>query len=182
MIRDIIGSLLIVLPTCAAATLIVGLALLVHDGPKSGWQHAARWTADLSAVLFLWIFVPQASRLIAQIDRRGRVLGFVAAHLIHAAAFVIYHLVTAAPATSTMVLGGLGYVLIACMVLIPPGSAPKLHRFGLWYVWLVFLATFATGLGAGDRQLGAATGAAAFVGAAIARLARGRAAAGIREV
>jgi hypothetical protein len=179
--RDIIGSRSIVLPTCAAAALIVGLALFVHDSPKSGWQHAARWTADFSVVLFLGTFVPKPSCLVAPIDRRGRVLGFVAAHLIHAAVFVTYHLLTIAPATSTMVLGGLGYVLIGCMVLIPPMSAPKLHRFGLWYVWLVFLATFATGLAAGDRQLGAATGTAAFVGAAIARLARARTAAGRRK-
>jgi methionine sulfoxide reductase heme-binding subunit len=122
--------------------------------------------------LFLSIFVPQLRGILLHIDRRQRVLGFVTAHVIHAGAFIAYHLVSSAPDMMTIALGGLGYALIAAIALIPPPFAPRLHRVGIWYVWFIFIATFATGLGNMERQIPAVIGIISFLTAAIARLGR----------
>jgi methionine sulfoxide reductase heme-binding subunit len=158
--------------SAAIACAIIGAALYAHDTVRLDWQHAARWTADFSALLFLSIFVPQLRRILPHVDRRQRVLGFVTAHIIHAGAFIAYHLASSAPEIVTIALGGLGYALIAVMALIPPPAAPRLHRIGIWYIWFIFIATFAGGLGDTERYLPALIGVIAFLAAAIARLAK----------
>ncbi|MBL0924001.1 MAG: hypothetical protein IBJ12_05985 [Sphingomonadaceae bacterium] len=161
---------LIVLPSAIASFAIIAVGLLTYDTPRLEWQHAARWTADWSAILFLSIFVPQLRQILPRIDRRQRVLGFATAHLVHAGAFIVYHLHSNAPNLTTVILGGLGYAMMGALVLIPPPSAPRMHRIGIWYIWFIFLATFASGFENTERQIGAIVGVAAFLAAAVLRL------------
>jgi hypothetical protein len=152
------------------AILVIGAAMLIYGDPQQCWQHAARWTADFSSVLFLMIFIPHLNHVTTIISQRQRALGFVAAHVIHAGAFVTYHMISVAPDLTTIVFGGFGYLLIALLVLIPPQKAPRLHKFSIWYIWFIFLATFATGLLDPERQVGAFIGTFIFTAAALIRL------------
>lgn len=140
------------------ALLVIAAAHALHPAAAPAWQHAARWTADLSALLFLSIFTPALRDMGAAITMRGRAFAFLAVHLIHAGAFTAYHVTTHAPAAVTIILGGAGYVLVAILPFVSPRDRPGLHRFGQWYLWFIFTATFAGGFKNPDRVVTSSLG------------------------
>jgi hypothetical protein len=140
------------------ALIIIGLANATYPAAAPAWQHAARWTADLSAVLFLSLFTPTLRDLGSAITMRSRAIAFLAVHIIHAGAFTTYHLTTQGPALRTIIMGGLGYLLAASLPFISPIKRPRLHGFGQWYLWFIFTATFAAGFKNPERVVTSSAG------------------------
>jgi methionine sulfoxide reductase heme-binding subunit len=156
---------------CAALALaIIVSASLIFPESGRAWQHASRWTADLSAIIFLSLFVPAAKRCWGIITMHSRAWAFLTVHLIHAGAFITYHLLTHGPAVRTIILGGAGYVFVATLPFISPTDRPRLHRFGQWYLWFIFTATFAAGFKNPDRLLTSSIGVGLMLLAAGYRL------------
>lgn len=123
------------------------------------WQLAARYTARAAFFLFLCVYcmgpafrLTQAPSLRAPLrNRRAWGLGFAVAHGVHLAALVTFLIVSGRPTSPiTLLLGGLGYVVLLALVLTSNDAAVKrlgarwktLHRFGVHYLWLIFTLTY----------------------------------------
>lgn len=144
----------------AAAIAVVMLAYFGHGGGDFGKLMAARYTARLSFVLFLAVFLLSPAARVAGgtwlraalRERRGLGLSFAAAHFTHLAALVTALLALGEPpALLTVVFGGFGYVLLAVMALtstdaavryLGPRNWRRLHSFGLYYLWFIFTYTY----------------------------------------
>lgn len=150
-------------PLAASGLLIGGAAVIAsletHGVSADGWQMAARYTARVSFLLFIAVYlIAPASQLfpglaVLKRERRGLGLAFAGAHYIHLFALVTFLQVSGhPPALLTVTLGGLAYVLIGLMALtsndaaaraLGPQNWRRLHTFGLHYVWFIFAATYA---------------------------------------
>lgn len=144
----------------ASAAIYAGFLLAPSTMPADQWQHAARYTARVSALLFLLPFLigpvarewPTRWTLALRRRRRHLGLGFALAHFIHLYALVTYFRVGDEPVDPVVIAaGGFGYVLIALMALTSNdasvralgGNWRRLHVFGLYYVWAIFTVTYA---------------------------------------
>lgn len=143
----------------AGALAAITLAILVHGSGTEGWSAATRWTARWALIPFALVFasrglLPRARGWFRELlrNRRGLGLAFALAHVIHAACFVTYFAVSGErPALITLLGGGLAYVFILAMALTSTNAAQRamgawwkhLHRWGLWYVFLIFAQSYA---------------------------------------
>lgn len=151
-------SALLVGAMCAA---LLGLS----DGGEQGLRLVIRATARTSAILFTLAFVASALRrrwpgaatawLLA--NRRYVGVSFAVSHLAHLLAILALvgwsvraFFVEAGVVAGT--LGALGYVVLAAMVAtsfdrtaawLGPRGWQQLHTAGVYYLWFIFVATFA---------------------------------------
>jgi methionine sulfoxide reductase heme-binding subunit len=142
-----------------AAALLVAATLLTNGTGVEGWHLATRWTARLSAFVFLTAFlarpltriVPSQATLTLLRERRGIGLGFAGAHTVHLAAILTYFAKGGIrPPIFVPILGGIGYLLIWSMAATSNDRAvhalgrnwKRLHTFGIYYIWIVFLFTY----------------------------------------
>lgn len=164
-----------------------GLAALIwlHWGfGDNGLRLGARYSARISFDLLIVVFTigPLAAltglRLLGEWARRGRALGlgFALAHFLHLAWLSAFLLSSGTePSAPTVIFGGLGYALLAAMVLTSNDAARRrmgagwkwLHRSGLYYLWFIFTYTYVGRLG---RDGGFALGLAVALSALGLRL------------
>jgi DMSO/TMAO reductase YedYZ heme-binding membrane subunit len=166
----------------AGAGAIIAASLAAHPGHAEGWLHAARYTARLSFLLFLPVFVarpwhqlrPSGASRWALRHRRALGLTFATAHFLHLYALTRSQVANAAmPDAATLVGGGAAYLLLAAMVATSNDASvralgvrrwKRLHTTGLWVLWFVFFQSYAGRVAAGK------TGSAGLLGAAVAAL------------
>jgi methionine sulfoxide reductase heme-binding subunit len=139
--------------------LIVGLPLGALGWTAGALQLAARYTARLSFLWFLMVFITRPLAILSPrpatrwMLRRRRHLGltFALAHAIHLAALLAFIVVSGRPANRvTVIVGGLGYVVLALMAATSNDTSARLlganwkrlHTFGLYYLLFVFVATY----------------------------------------
>lgn len=144
--------------------LAAGLAALVLGLQLGGdtveqWQLAARYTARIGFFLLMIVFTASSlaalwpsdwtRRLLR--DRRWWGLGFAACHTVHLAALLTRSRLAGEPIEPTSLIGGgLAYVLLFAMVLTSTAAAQRalgrnwkrLHKLGIYYLWLIFLQTY----------------------------------------
>lgn len=150
----IIGFLL------GAAAVVAGLAA-GQDGAEQALL-AARWTARTALFAFLIVYLASTmirlwpGDLTRAIMRRRRQwgLGFALAHTIHLAALAVNVLVFLPRTLSSVIPGGLAYVMIYIMALTSNDASmralgknwKRLHVFGIHYIWFIFAASYTTRL------------------------------------
>jgi len=139
------------------------LVLLAAGTGEPGVRMLIRATARSSAMLFLVAFVARPLRQLWRHDitafalknRRYFGVSFAVSHLIHGIA--IAWLIRAFPAAYqlqplTLAFGGLGFVFVAALAATSSDAAfqklgrarwTALHRTGVWYLWFIFIYTFA---------------------------------------
>ena len=138
----------------------VGAALVAGEGAPQEALLAARWTARAAAPLFLvaylastlWRLWPGAITAALLKRRRQWGLGFALAHTIHLAALLVNIIAFRPRPITTLVGGGLAYVLIYLMALTSNDASQRLlgrgwiwlHRIGIHYIWLIFLISYAS--------------------------------------
>lgn len=150
----------------AAGLVAVAAGMLAGGDAAERAGLAARWTARAGLPLFLVAFLastlvrrrPGAATRALLRRRRQWGLGFALAHTIHLVALGI-NVTVFAPGRSWQSLlgGGLAYVLIYLMALTSTDGWQRrlgrwwgrLHRFGIYYIWFIFTASYA------GRALGA---------------------------
>lgn len=171
--------------------LIEGL-LAAYGRGEPGWRAVVRTTAATSLVLFLSAYLASSLRRLRPGTatrwwlRNRRYLGvsFAVSHFAHLGAIVALSRASGtSPGPAVVVVGGLGYLLIAAMVAtsfdrsaawLGARAWNRLHRAGLHYVFGVFLFTYA-GAAAQGRifpALAAASLLAALALRLVARLRR----------
>jgi DMSO/TMAO reductase YedYZ heme-binding membrane subunit len=160
-------------PSGPTLTLALGTALVVMAGlvletngiDEPGVRALIRATARSSVLLFVLAFVARPLREVWRHDSSGWLLrnrryvglGFAISHALHGLALVWF--ATAHPeayradvATSTVVLGGIGFAFAAAMAATSNDASVRalgrrrwqgLHRTGIWWLFGVFFATFA---------------------------------------
>lgn len=144
----------------ALALAVAAWFLATTPGEALGWQLAARYTARTSFTLFTIVyliapiaaFMPELAAGVKSV-RRGLGLAFAGAHFVHLGALITYFQVSGdTPKTSTLIGGGLAFVLIGLMAITANDTAirtlgaanwRRLHTFALHYVWLIFVVTYA---------------------------------------
>lgn len=143
-----------------AGLLAVAAGLLVGGDDTARAGLAARWTARTALPLFLVAFLagtlarrwPGGTTRALLRRRRQWGLGFALAHTIHLAALSINVLVYAPGRTwQSLIGGGLAYAMLYLMALTSTDGWqrrlgkwwPRLHRFGLYYLWFVFTVSYA---------------------------------------
>ena len=137
------------------------LLLGLHNGSDAieGWHLAARWTARVGFPIFILNYSASAlgrlwyndlTRSIWR-DRRWWGLGFVACHTIHLYALVTYNRLIHNPLTfSAVFVGFSAYAVLYVMAATSNAGAmralgrnwKRLHKFGIHWVWLVFMLTY----------------------------------------
>lgn len=156
----IVGVAAVVVILCSAAM------WLAASDPVEQVRGVIRITARTSVTLFLlaftaaalWQFWPNAWTRWQRQNRRYLGVSFAVSHGIHLAAIVT--LFRIAPAEFmydgigiALIFGGLAYVFIAAMTLtsfdrtaamIGPRAWKILHTVGSYYIWLIFLNSYAT--------------------------------------
>jgi DMSO/TMAO reductase YedYZ heme-binding membrane subunit len=156
-------------PIVAAATALIAGAcalLLARRGADvEGLRAVIRLTARTSLVLFLAAFTASPLARLRPgaptrwLVRHRRYLGvsFAASHTMHLAAIVAFARVAperfwSHTELATLVVGGVGYLLIAAMTATSFDRAvvwlgarrwQRLHTVGVYYLWGVFLVTYA---------------------------------------
>jgi DMSO/TMAO reductase YedYZ heme-binding membrane subunit len=148
--------------TLLLLAMAIGLLLLTgFDTP--GLRLVIRVTARTSLALFLVAFL--ASAVLARWpgalgrwlvgNRRAFGLAFAASHAIHLAAIVLFARTDwtgfwALSSTGAIVAGSIGYAVIALLAAtsfnamvawLGPQRWQRIHRFGLWFIWLFFVFT-----------------------------------------
>jgi DMSO/TMAO reductase YedYZ heme-binding membrane subunit len=166
---------------------LVTIALLVwvwtgHQQTVEVAQAMTRLTARVSAIIFLFIFSASSWHRLssgewsASLLKNRRRLGvtFAYSHTIHLFCFVAFFwLADRRPSLSTMIIGGGAYLTMYAMALTSNDSSVKklgaknwkrLHKFGVYYLWLVFFLTYLTRfLKAGDSMMVDVAGMALFL-------------------
>jgi hypothetical protein len=139
--------------------------LLASGGTtEESLRRVVRWTARTSLVLFLAAFLASAlwrrwpggfTRWLIQ-NRRQVGLSFAVSHLLHLLAIVAlarwYPQAFAGIPLVTVVFGGGGFLVVALLAATSSDAAvawlgrtrwSRLHRAGLYYLWVVFTFTYA---------------------------------------
>jgi DMSO/TMAO reductase YedYZ heme-binding membrane subunit len=142
--------------------MVAGL-LATWGTSEAGLRVVVRATARTSLTLFLAAFLASALRrrwptaatkwLLA--NRRYVGLGFAVSHLFHLLALVAlgrwFPAALAGVTWPTLVVGGGGFVVVALLAATSSDAAVRrlgvrrwsaLHRFGLYYLWVVFTVTY----------------------------------------
>jgi methionine sulfoxide reductase heme-binding subunit len=154
---------------CVAA----GAAALAATG--GSWQIAARWTAWASCTLFVGFFLYPAVEAIApsaarRFGRAASLHAFVAAHVVHLFTLLTYVALSGHQhPPSAWIMGGLAYACVLAAVLVDERQWPRAYSAGLWFVWLIFLLTFAERLGMAGREATGTIGVAVMLTAALGR-------------
>lgn len=143
----------------AGGVIAVALGLLLFGTGAEGWSAATRWTARWALIPFALVFatpglLPRVGGWVRELlrNRCGLGLAFALAHVVHAGAILIFFAVSGErPKALTLLGGGLAYALILAMALTSTDAAQRamgrawkhLHRWGLWYVFLIFAQSYA---------------------------------------
>ena len=154
----------------AALAVLVSLTMAVAcslaPDQVQALQYAVRATARTSFLLFLSVFtagslaklLPSMSIRVLVRERRYIGLSFAYSQLLHAGALAVY--IVTAPAAfwvgrtaATNVPGSIGYLMIVLLTvtsfatparLIGPQNWKRLHRTGVWFIAVIFAASFLT--------------------------------------
>ena len=148
----------------AAALVAMVAALLAATGwTETGLRLVIRATARTSLALFLAAFLastlrrrwPTAATAWLLQNRRYVGLAFATSHLLHLLAILAlrdgYPQTFADVPAVTLVVGGGGFVVVALLAATSSDAAvrwlggrawTRLHRFGLYYLWVVFTITY----------------------------------------
>lgn len=144
-----------------AGVLTIALGFAVGADALEQARLAARWTARASFLIFLVVYcAPAASRLFpspltrAVVKRRRQWgLAFALAHFIHLGALTNYMLLSGEgrPVPVWILTGGC-YVLIFLLAITSNDASQRLlgrwwkrlHRFGIHFIWLNFLLSYAS--------------------------------------
>ncbi len=160
--RDGFGGPRVVAVGAVAILGIAGAVLSTHDSGEHEVRALLRVTAMTSTLLFLPIFTavarqrwwPSATGRWVLANRRYLGLTFATSHAVHtyAIASLVRLLPRGAGAISplTRIFGGAGLVFIALMAATSNDASQRalgpwwtrLHRVGLWIVWLDFAFTY----------------------------------------
>ena len=150
----------------AAGLAVLTLAVFAVAGTgEAGMRLLLRATARTSAVLFSAAFAasalhrrwPSTATRWLLSNRRYLGVSFATSHLVHTGAIAgLARTAAQAPFhMTTIVLGGFGLVVIAAMTAtsfdrtaawLGPRAWRVLHTFGVYYLWLIFMATFVPNL------------------------------------
>ena len=152
----------------AGALAAVALGLIVHGTGVDGWSAATRWTARWALIPLVLAFaasglLPRTGGAVRDLlrNRRGLGLAFALAHGVHAVAIVILFVkLGERPANVALVGGGLAYMFILAMAVTSTNAAQRamgrwwkrLHRVGIWYVFLIFAQSYAGRLAEFDEH------------------------------
>jgi methionine sulfoxide reductase heme-binding subunit len=147
-------------------SLAMAVAYSLAPDPVQALQYSVRVTARTSFLLFLPVFTasslaklfPSTSIKVLVRERRYIGLSFAWSQLLHAAVLAAY--IVTAPAAfwvgrtaATNVPGSIGYLFIVLLTLtsfvtparlIGPQNWKKLHRTGVWFIAVIFAASFLT--------------------------------------
>jgi len=155
------------------SVVITALTLTVFGPAAQGWLLTARYTARYSFALFFGAFVgPKWSRGDAPAIERAGILAFASAHGVHLAVLTTYRIVDGSvPAVSGLVVGGLGYALLALLVMLAlRGPVPNGMRSGvLHYLFGVFALTYALKISSTDQHAAGIAGVVACGAALVLR-------------
>lgn len=158
----------------ALAIAVTVLAFATHASWEDRWLYATRWTARASLLLFAGAY------LLRSIPRsRASGLAFAGTHFVHAAAFITYIAAYDVPRGVVSTIGGaIGYAVLIIMVVatfVPVSASAQLRRWGMAYLWLVFMSSYLGRLVEnGDRVGEGAFGVLVLLAILIARLFRAR--------
>ncbi|MFN2425146.1 MAG: hypothetical protein ABR587_01720 [Candidatus Binatia bacterium] len=143
-----------------ALVLEAAAALAMFGSGVEGLQALARysgragllWFALIFSIAPLHQFAPGPWTRLALRRRRHLGLAFGAHHLVHLAELLAYLAVSGRGLDPSRAAGGIvGYVVLLAMMLTSSDAAvarlgqknwKRLHRAGLWYLWIVFLLTY----------------------------------------
>ena len=135
-------------------------ALLLHGDGVEGLQALARYTGRAGFLWFALVFSISPWARLAPGDlaraalraRRGLGLAFGYHHFVHLAALLVYLRASGHELNAGRAAGGMvGYAVLALMMAtssdaavrrLGPANWRRLHRAGLWYLWIVFLLTY----------------------------------------
>lgn len=158
----------------ASVLLVCGLLGFVHlrgGAEADSLQLFARHTARVSFTYFLLVFVARPLKVLNGGDwgrrlarsRRQLGLAFALAHFIHLGALVSFFVFTeTVPDPIAIAFGGLGYLLLAALTLTSNDQAlrllgrnwRRLHRVGLYYLWFIFVQSYAGRVFASGAEAG----------------------------
>jgi DMSO/TMAO reductase YedYZ heme-binding membrane subunit len=156
-----------------------------HGVGEEGARIVLRATARTSLAFFLGAFLASSLRRLARTDltawlrRNRRQLGvsFAVSHLVHGWAIVVLTRITGREVdTVTLIVGGLGYLVLALLAAtsfdrtaawLGPDAWRRLHTTGVWYLWFVFVATY---FGTASRDPVAAASLGLLLAAATVRV------------
>ncbi|MEQ1687717.1 MAG: hypothetical protein ABL874_04005 [Sphingopyxis sp.] len=174
-----------------ALALLLGLSAAgmgIYAGADSAEQArlAARWTARAGLPLFLIAYLASSLLRLKKTDitralmrrRRQWGLGFALAHSIHLVALAANVLVFAPRALTSLIAGGLVYLLIYAMALTSNDTAmrmlgqwwKRLHTLGIHSIWAVYALSYTGKLTNPDQILAGAVLAPVMFGALGLRL------------
>ncbi|MEQ1724874.1 MAG: hypothetical protein ABL882_02985 [Sphingopyxis sp.] len=174
-----------------ALALLLGLtaisaALMAGETSAEQARLAARWTARAGLPIFLTAYLASALLRLWRSDatralmrrRRQWGLGFALAHSIHLVALAINVLVFAPRALTSLIAGGLVYLLIYAMALTSNDAAvrmlgkwwKRLHRLGIHSIWAVYTLSYTGKLANPDQIMVGAVLAPVMFGALGLRL------------
>jgi methionine sulfoxide reductase heme-binding subunit len=158
------GWSLVAVAAAVLSLMAVGLVLASPD--VAGVRDVIRWTARTSLLLFLLTFTasaawrrwPSAWTRWQLANRRYLGLSFAVSHGVHLVAILVFaHLAPMAfdqaSNPQTRFVGEIGYAFILAMVATSFDTTAAwlgrrawkiLHTTGVWYLWLVFLLSYAS--------------------------------------
>ncbi|MEO9601535.1 hypothetical protein [Parasphingorhabdus sp.] len=151
------------LPLLAGLALSIGAVasgFLIGANHLEGAQLAARWTSRVGLPVFLIAYLASSLHKIWPGDltrtfirrRRQWGLAFAWTHSVHLVALIYFLTIAGMPPEAVTILGGgLAYVMIYLMALTSNNWSMKklganwsrLHKFGIHYIWLIYLLTYA---------------------------------------
>ena len=157
----------------ASELLLLSALLMVSKADPEGLHQAMRISAEISAGIFLIVFVASSlhrsirSRWTAALLRERRYIGlsFALSMAIHLAAIFLAYLRTPGtmpPVDTIFYAGALGYAFTAALAFTSSDRAvqclgPKrwrwLHAVGSYYLWFIFMTTYALGAAHSLRHL-----------------------------
>jgi methionine sulfoxide reductase heme-binding subunit len=150
----------------AAVSSLMAVGLVLASPDVGGVRSVIRWTARTSLVLFLLAFTasaawrrwPGAWTRWQLANRRYLGLSFAVSHGIHLIAIIVFARIAPmafdqASNPQTRFVGEIGYAFIFAMTVtsfdataawLGPRYWKILHTTGAWYLWLVFLLSYAS--------------------------------------
>ena len=152
---------------CSLGVVAIAAAVLATNGAgEAGWRAVVRASALTSLLLFTAAFTASSAHAMWRTDltrwtlanRRYLGVSFAASHAVHLVAILVLTWsvpdFTANP--TTLVFGSIGYVVLAAMTAtsfdrtaawLGPRAWKRLHTGGVYYLWFIFLASYAPRLG-----------------------------------